>query len=458
MMTLTSKIIKIGIFGHYGNKNLGDESIIEAVIQNIKERTPETEIIGLSINPIDTYSRYNIESFPIRRISSKKKVVSEQSGSKGSIIHSSIDRNMGISKIVSTAKRIPIMGVGFKLIGRLLSLLKAVVQELCFYKQIYSVTKNLDLLMITGSNQFLDNFGGPWGFPYTLLKWSAIAKLTKTQVKFVSVGAGPIAHRMSRWLIRATLLFADYVSLRDQSSEKLIKEIGCRMRTNVFPDLAHSLSINHIKKNIIKRAVSEDTEKPTIGINPMPLYDSRYWCEKDENKYIRYVNKLVDFSGLLIDEGYPFFFFATQEKDTNVIEDVLERLGQQRNYNCTYKDFTHPSKTVDELMAIIACADIIVATRFHGTVLSLLSEKPMIGICYYRKAMELLIDMGQGNYAVELDNFTVKQVWDKFKDLIQNYGNEKDKIIKKNSEYSSLLKDQYGEILDEIYANRLKLN
>jgi len=34
-------INNIGILGHYGNKNLGDEAIIEAMIANIKKRSPD---------------------------------------------------------------------------------------------------------------------------------------------------------------------------------------------------------------------------------------------------------------------------------------------------------------------------------------------------------------------------------------------------------------------------------
>lgn len=35
MVALTGNV-KIGVFGHYGNRNLGDEAIITAVIQNPK--------------------------------------------------------------------------------------------------------------------------------------------------------------------------------------------------------------------------------------------------------------------------------------------------------------------------------------------------------------------------------------------------------------------------------------
>ncbi len=58
----------IAIFGHYGNKNLGDESITQAMAHQLRKRIPDAKLVGMSINPFDTAYRHNIESFPIRRL------------------------------------------------------------------------------------------------------------------------------------------------------------------------------------------------------------------------------------------------------------------------------------------------------------------------------------------------------------------------------------------------------
>ena len=59
---------RIGVFGHVGNGNLGDEAIISVVIQNIKRRYPVAEIYGFTLKPEDTRERHKIAAFPIRRI------------------------------------------------------------------------------------------------------------------------------------------------------------------------------------------------------------------------------------------------------------------------------------------------------------------------------------------------------------------------------------------------------
>jgi polysaccharide pyruvyl transferase WcaK-like protein len=182
----------------------------------------------------------------------------------------------------------------------------------------------------------------------------------------------------------------------------------------------------------------------------MPLYDSRYWCERDDTKYSNYVNKLVELALILIDHEYEIYFYATQQKDNNVIYDVLENISIKKEQEFSAEKYVLYSNTVDELIANILPADIIIATRFHGTVLSLLCEKPMVGICYYRKARELLYDMEQGDYSVELDSFTVDEIWEKFQLLHSKLEVERKKIINHNDRYLCLLNQQYDNLIQNL--------
>lgn len=444
--------VAIGVFGHYGNKNLGDESIIEAVIDNIRKRAPEAIIFGFSIVPEDTEQRHGVESYPIRY----RKPPSPEKHSPPQSAGQEQERPSTVPSVEEDERQ------GLKAVLKSFTLLKKIAKiplliwhycsrfgnEVSFLLTSFQRAKKLDILMITGSNQFLDNFGGPWGFPYTLLKWSILAKLAGTKVCYVSVGAGPISANLSKYLIGWAIRFSDYVSLRDISSQNLIREIYAKKETMVYPDVAHSLDISKITPAPLPEMVSRN-EKILIGINPMPLYDSRYWCEKDDGKYKAYVDKLVDFCCRLKEAGHAFYFFATQEKDNNVIIDVLEQLEKTSNEPYPFNGYTLTSSSVTELMSNIAAADVTIATRFHGTVLSLLSEKPMLGICYYRKAKELLMDMGQQDYAVELDTFTIEDLWHRFEKLVVNVEREREKIILKNKLYLDSLNEQYDKLLGD---------
>src|SRR5207245_7460390 len=63
--------MRIGVFGHVGSQNLGDEALIAAVLQNVRRRYPEAELRGFTGRPHDTEQRHRIPAFPIRRMNGR---------------------------------------------------------------------------------------------------------------------------------------------------------------------------------------------------------------------------------------------------------------------------------------------------------------------------------------------------------------------------------------------------
>ncbi len=435
----------IGVFGHYGNQNLGDEAITTAVIQHVIRHWPAARIRGFSVNPADTSERYQVPAFPIRRpvhVSGGNKSVAESSRAEAKLVGKSRARHR-LAAVKSALKQIPLLKRAIRAAGWLLRLPPELMKELRFLRDSYRRLREVDLLLISGSNQFLDNFGGPMGFPYTLLKWSVLAKLAGCKLAFVSVGAGPIDALSSRLMVRFALLFSDYLSFRDEASKRLIETVGLRGRGLVYPDLAHGLLPDAVP---FSQGVGANPERPTVGINPMPMYDSRYWCVTDDNKYRDYVSRLAEVAAALRRGGYPLFFFATQPKDENVIHDVLDSLEKTLGGAVDREISIRRSDSVHGLMRVLSSADLIIATRFHGTLLALLAERPVLGVCYYRKTRDLLREMGQEDYAVDLEDFTVADVLRRLKRLENNRLAEAEKIRRKNQEYSLALANQYERV------------
>lgn len=445
----------IGIFGHYGNLNLGDEAIIAAVIQNVRRRLPRAKLYGFSINPTDTERRHGLPSFPIRYV--EKNTQASDSGAPQHRLHGKHPPSHGkaagthrmVESLRGSIRRIPGLRRLFHFVYQSHLLASVYLpREFKFLVKSYRVLKGIDLLLIAGSNQFLDNFGGPLGFPYTLLKWAIMAKLAGTKLAYVSVGAGPLGSRLSRLLVRTALLFSDYTSFRDSASQRLIEAAGFRDQCRVYPDLAHSLLFT--AKPATEECAKNGGRLPVVGINMMPMYDSRYWCIHDANKYQEYLRKVAVFAATLLQAKYPVFFFATQAKDEDVIADVLNLLRQENSITEETNGLIRHSHTVDELMNVLHSADLIVATRFHGTVLALLAEKPVLGICYYRKTKDLLQEMDQGDYAVELETLNTEELLRKFQKLEANRQQTVAKIRQKNAEYRDALLHQYDLVLGKL--------
>lgn len=430
-----------GVFGHYGHRNLGDESITEAVIQNLRSRWPDVEVTGFSMDPQDTARRYRIRAFPIRqldRVPRTGAIATSGDPTREDPIPATDRSRFGLLR--DYLKRIALLRALVHSARFALGLPLVLGREFAFLRSSYRIARGIDCFFIAGSNQFLDNFGGVWGFPYTLLKWTVLARCAGARVVFVSVGAGPIDSLWSRIMVRAALLLSEYVSFRDPGSRRLIEWFGSGGRWHVYPDLAQSL----LFERLTARA---ESSRPVVGINPMPVYDRRYWYTRDDVRYESYVGQLSRFASRLMRERYRIFFFSTQPTDEGVIDDVMARLPGDLVAAGGPPDRMKPSNTVAELMNVFGSADIVVATRYHGTVLGLHARRPVLAICYYRKTREVLQSMGQEDYAVDVDDLDDADLWRRFEMLVANRHEEIRKIERGGEKVHALLAEQYDSLL-----------
>src|SRR5215813_4816431 len=58
--------VKIALLHYTGGGNLGDQASVDAVIDSIRKRWPDSEIALLSMNPTETAKIHGINSYPLR--------------------------------------------------------------------------------------------------------------------------------------------------------------------------------------------------------------------------------------------------------------------------------------------------------------------------------------------------------------------------------------------------------
>ena len=105
-----------------------------------------------------------------------------------------------------------------------------------------------------------------WG-PYSVFKWSVIAKLCRAKLFFVSVGAGPFYSRMGKRLVRTALSLANFRSYRDESTVQRLQAIGFPAnKDRVFPDLAFSLP-----EAVIPGQSANTGRRPIVGLGLMMM-------------------------------------------------------------------------------------------------------------------------------------------------------------------------------------------
>ena len=179
-------------------------------------------------------------------------------------------------------------------VSRLAGKPRALLNELGFLARSYAAVRQVDTFILSGSGQFLNSWGGPWEYPFTLCKWMLLAKLAGAKCCVLNPGAGPLQHPLSRFFSRQALRLTDYVAFRDEPSRALAREIGYNGQAEVCHD-----SVYCYDPAIPARQDGPTNAPPVVGLAPMAYCDPRRYCVRDAAAYQRFVDKFAAFGARL---------------------------------------------------------------------------------------------------------------------------------------------------------------
>ena len=207
------KPARISFYGNFGAGNLGNEATLEAVIDEMRARWPDGRLLCFCTNPQDVRTRHKIAAFPSEAV--------DRSAPETSVALARWPRLPRFFRIAFV--RIPLEAVHW------IRCLRALSRE--------------DMLMVAGTGIICDYLTGPFGWPYDIFRLSVLATLCRVRLVFLSVGAGPIDHPLSRWFLKTSLALADHRSYRDETSKRYLQGIGFDASSDpVCPDVVFGLA------------------------------------------------------------------------------------------------------------------------------------------------------------------------------------------------------------------------
>jgi polysaccharide pyruvyl transferase WcaK-like protein len=416
--------MKIGLLDHMGYGNLGDAATQEALIANIKRRVPDAVIIGFSLNPDDTRKRHNILSYPITWSCSG--------------VHNYANADSGNLRchLKLILKKVPVLSRVAKRAWHL-------VQALAHLGRSFRVLKSLDALIMAGGGQLGELWYGPWSHPYNVLKFSILTKLANKKLLFLNVGAGPLDRALSGVFVKCSVWLADYVSFRDVESQTLVRRLGVRRETHVFPDSVYALDISDYGTS---RAAS--LSRPLVGLNPIGFCDPRIWPRKDPSVYSRYLNNVGAFALWLLTHNYGLRLFSSEVSvDVYAVDDLKQRLLNSLSPAISNEMFKPPSENVKDLLLEMSQFDFVVTSKFHGVVFSHLLAKPVIALSYHNKIDDLMRSVGHSQYCLNIERFDDECLKKAFTSLIDNTQELKSKFRQTVASHRHTLKAQFDEIV-----------
>jgi chemotaxis protein methyltransferase CheR len=398
--------LKVSLFGHFGTPNPGNESTLLAIVSCLRARYPESEFRCICTNPEAVVAREGIEAIAI---TTRSKIW---------------DRETPLAGRVPRA----FVGVG---------------AELMQYARAFRELKGTDMLIVPGTGLVTDAFGRllDWG-PYGQFKWVLMAKLRRSRVLFISIGAGPVDSILGRGLVKATLSLADYRSYRDDASRDCLRGIGFPARRDrVVPDLVFGLPESQLPRNR-----SAGTRR-VVGLGLMEYY-GRYSARSPRRQtYTAYLDSLAVFAKWLLEHDYDIRL-VLGDGDTQVIDEFRSVLQSGLAYD-EERITEQPIASVQDVLAELSATDVVVATRFHNVLMAMLLNKPVIAISFHHKCSSLMRQMKLSEYCHEIHQMDADRLIWQFCELEQNREAVKRTIAQGVDEARAALDEQYDFLFGE---------
>ena len=405
---------KISCFGNFGTGNLGNESTLQAVLQNIHKYLPDADVNCICTGPEATASTYNITAIPMHPLFVKPELLQ--------------------NNLMSRLFRKLFIGIPL---------------ELFRWVNAFKTLKDTDMLIVAGTQFLSDNLSGPFGCPYIAFKWAAASKIIRCKLVFLSVGVGPLSHPLSRFFVKSALSFANYRSYRDDISRQYLLDIGFALTNDpVYPDLAFSLPIPAKSRNPRKSG------KPVIAMGVLD-YQGQFGPRRPkvptEVIYNRYLNKVSSFVAWLLDNFYTVrLVIGDIACDPTVAKDLITSLNDRKNNFENHQIINEPIESVKQLISHLLLSDIVVSPRFHNVVLGLLLNRPVISLSYHEKFSALMEEVGLTEYILDIDNLDIDTFIRTILDLKKNIDKVKPRIEYKVEEFRKALENQYRFVFNKL--------
>jgi polysaccharide pyruvyl transferase WcaK-like protein len=400
----------ICFFGAFGSPNFGNSITFETILHHLRCRMPDAQAACVCTGPEALEASQNIKTFSISPTFFKPGRLRTR-----------------------FARRLRTIFIG-------------VPSELWRWLDAFKKLKGTDKFIIPGTGLLTDAYGlSGWG-PYSLFKWSLIAKLRGCQVFFVSVGAGPIYTTLGRCLIKLALSLADFRSYRDNASMVYLKGIGFPVNGDrVFPDLVFSLPESAMPGDDEKRA-----SELVVGIGLMP-YPGKYSAENpNDQTYREYLDNLVALAGWLLAHNYTIRLLVGDVCDSDESKAFKSLLKASIGAYDEESVVDEPALSVEQLLRQIAATDFVVATRFHNVVLALVLNKPVVAISFHQKCASLMSDMGLAEYCHDINHMNAGRLIEQFQGLERNADQLKHAVRLRVEQLRKALDEQYKVIFKSL--------
>lgn len=366
---------KVTIAGYYGFKNVGDEAVLQSMIDDFRATDYEINFTVLSQNPEETSHRYNVNSVQW-------------------------DDFPAVVEVVKNSDLLIVGGGG----------LYNVYQE-------YDPDK-----LLVGGHQLFSVF---------IIGLPILAHLLDTKCMIFGVGASIIQSEEAKKHIKLSIDLAEETTVRDSGSKDIFMALGCSSNDiTVTADPAFRLkNADQDKvKSVLRAENITISDSPILGVvvRNWDYYGDRSATEEAIYEALKYFIEEKNYAVLFIpfDDGRSV---GDLSHDSEIINRLIIRLGKHDNVYSIRGFYSS-----DIFSELIGLCDLTLCMRLHSVIFSLKNYVPCVGLVYDPKVKNILSEAGLENLAIDIKDITWQSIKEKMDDISANkeqYVNKiKDKV------------------------------
>ncbi len=313
-----------------------------------------------------------------------------------------------------------------------------------------------DLLIIAGGGQLDEEWGGPWGHPFALFKWSALARIAHVRCEFVGVGASKVDGRITRTFLSMALRMSQGRSYRDQHSKEVAAGLLRRAdQDSVVPDIAFGAPVvDSMSFSAIRSAAKGRT---VIAVSPISYARPGSWPQADPAFYRHYLDQMSQLIVQLLDRDYFVVMIFSALSDANVIKEISNSLDDRLQAALRSQIYISSINTWRDLLRVLQDVDFVIASRLHSAILSFAANKPTIAISFDKKVDRIMEDLGQGGYVLQIRDFSTQDVIDALCRIEKNRNAVTDEITSYTRQARRVLESQFDLIAHRAQEIQLRM-
>ena len=237
---------------------------------------------------------------------------------------------------------------------------------------------------------------------------------------------GPFAGKWNKLFSRIILKKVTYLSTREEISKKILLDyVGLINKPiEVLPDLAFAL------KPVSKIEINKYLLGNNLDFKNYAVFTPRYWNfgKSDINDYRKLYNNYLYVQAKIADElinkklvkkvvlvRHNDGQHSIYEDDILPIRGIYNKLKNKKDVIIINKDNSPSFQS-----ALYGASKIVIGTRLHSVIFSLIGGAPALAIGYTHKSLGIMEMLNLEEYVVDINNLSFSESIEKIEDIMEN--------------------------------------